>query len=71
MGPGRVRGGVKVCMRPTINRISTIDGDDPVNYTPRDPDRFAIGLRLLVGAVVKRSGCNLFEVLLSRADEQV
>jgi len=42
-----------------------------VNYTPRDPDRFAIGLRLLVGAVVKRSGCNLFEVLLSRADEQV
>lgn len=47
-GARALRGAVKVCMRPTIKRISTIDGDDPVKYTPGDPDRFAIGLRLFV-----------------------
>ena len=36
-------------MRPTIKRITTIDGGDPVEYSPRDPDRFAIVLRLFVG----------------------
>ena len=36
-------------MRPTIKRITTIDGDDPVKYSPGDPDRFAIVLRLFVG----------------------
>ena len=36
-------------MRPTLKRIGTIDGDDPIKYTPADPDRFAIVLRLFVG----------------------
>jgi Immunity protein 8 len=36
-------------MRPTLKRISTIDGHDPAVYAPGDPKRFALVLRLFVG----------------------
>ena len=37
-------------MRAALRRIYTIDGDDPTNYTPDEPDRFAVVLRMFVGS---------------------
>lgn len=36
-------------MHATVKRICTIDGHDPAEYKPGEPDRFAVALRLFVG----------------------
>jgi len=36
-------------MHATVKRICTIDGHDPAEYKPEEPDRFGVALRLFVG----------------------